>query len=81
MIFYSTKIVILEKSSTFFKVLKFLEPSTMSFDIILYFSGELFSFQKFQFFFLFFFCFFFFFLGVDYSWSTNYLIYFIEFIF
>ena len=33
MIFYSTKIVILEKSSSFFKVLKFLEPSTLFFDL------------------------------------------------
>ena len=48
MIFYSTEIVILEKPSTFCKVLKFLEPSTMLFDLelILDCSGEFFSFQK-----------------------------------
>ena len=49
MIFCSTEIVILEKSSTFFKVLKFLEPSTMFFYLKWTnsrLSGEFFSLQK-----------------------------------
>ena len=46
MIFYNTKIVIQETSSTF-KVLKFLESSTMFLnELILDFSGEFISFQK-----------------------------------